>query len=163
MWPEATAISSRNRLHVIPSIIPSNHPMLDLTYRSSRQQERVDFQQSRIYSCAMKTALAWGLLCAFGAARSISPAHVYFLDTGSEPSLSSESVKPTTARLILAQRLGLSSFYSLADSSPEEIQQINQLAWSPQLLFGRRRTTGSRSRVLILVDGVESTNGKCLR
>lgn len=156
---EAAAMLSRNRLYVVPSI--TSMPGL----RSSRQQERVqaiDFQHSRIHSCTMRTSSVLGLLCAVGAARSTSPGHVYFLDTGSEPSLSSDSVKPATARLILAQRLGLSSFYSLAGSSPEEIRQVDLIARPQQLLFGQRRTGESQSRVLILVDGVESSHGKCL-
>jgi len=62
------------------------------------------------------------------------------------------SLAPDTARLILAQRLGVSRFHALAAADAAAIQHINTFGGRPRALLGRTDTVVSRTHVLVWVD-----------
>jgi hypothetical protein len=108
----------------------------------------------------MRTSSLLSLLCAAWTAQSSSLGHVLYFDPESKPHESSDSIQPSTARLILAERLGLSSFYSLANSDSDAIRQIDSYGRSQKHLFEHAQVSDSQSRVLLLVEGVENPKGK---
>jgi hypothetical protein len=70
------------------------------------------------------------------------------------------SVSTETARLILAQRLGLSRFHSIKHASDEIIEQINTYGGRRRQLFGADKDQEqSRSHTLVWVDDVEDAGG----
>ena len=109
----------------------------------------------------------WGfilssLYCAASAAASSSDVgRVYVWDSTTKgankqlPSL----VNPETARLIFAQRLGLSQFHNLKNANEEVIRQLNQYGGTPQQLFGRARESNN-AHAIIIVEGVENAEGE---
>jgi hypothetical protein len=69
----------------------------------------------------------------------------------------SEAIEPATARLIAAQRLGLSRYHNLGDPSDEAIRQINEYgALRPQaVLHGEE----SRLSMFAIIEGVDEIAG----
>lgn len=62
------------------------------------------------------------------------------------------AVSPDTARLILAQRLGVSRFHSLDAADATAIRHINTFGGRPRALFGRDHAGASRAHLLVWVD-----------
>ena len=106
--------------------------------------------------------LSWGvitssLLCA---ASAVQEGRVYVLDPtprASSPQAST-TVDPATARLILAQRLGLTRFHSIEKTrSQESLNQINAFGGRQQKLFGGE-DEGAQAHALIWIEGVEDAD-----
>jgi hypothetical protein len=75
------------------------------------------------------------------------------------------SVSPETARLIIAQRLGLSRFHSIEHADAEAIQHINTFGGRPSKLFGKEDADRSRAHLLVWMEGAdedEATGGLLL-
>ena len=81
--------------------------------------------------------------------------HVFLIDP--DTSLSTphhETIDPPTARLIFAQRLGLSPFYDIEHVDEDAIRRINVFGGDHEQLLGGAGSS-TPSRVFILVDGLE--------
>ncbi|KAJ4342917.1 hypothetical protein N0V87_000634 [Didymella glomerata] len=103
--------------------------------------------------------LSWGfvassLYCAAAAAQN---GHVFTFD-GSEDHAApaSSPIGPETARLILAQRLGLSRFHSIKDADADAIKSINIYGGRQQKLFGEDADT-SRAQLLVWLEDAEES------
>jgi hypothetical protein len=70
-------------------------------------------------------------------------------------------VTPETARLILAERLGLSRFHSIKNPSEEVVQQINAYRGKQQKLFGGEDPEATQAQLLVWVEDVEDVAGAC--
>lgn len=103
--------------------------------------------------------LSWGfvassLYCAAAAAKT---GHVFTFDgTTDHAAPASSPIDPETARLILAQRLGLSRFHSIKDASSEAIKNINTFGGRQQKLFGEQADT-SRAQLLVWLEDAEDS------
>ncbi|KAJ4372219.1 hypothetical protein N0V83_003993 [Neocucurbitaria cava] len=62
------------------------------------------------------------------------------------------TVSPETARLILAQRLGLSRFHSIEHADTETIRHINAYGGRQQKLFGAEDSDRTRAHVLMWIE-----------
>ncbi|KAH7399305.1 hypothetical protein BKA66DRAFT_545470 [Pyrenochaeta sp. MPI-SDFR-AT-0127] len=84
--------------------------------------------------------LSWGFVASslYGSALAVRP-----------------SVGPETARLILAQRLGLSRFHSIAHVDPETIRHINAFGGRQQKLFGGDDAARSKAHLLMWIEDAE--------
>ena len=81
-------------------------------------------------------------------------ATVYYLDKNSTPpNALPPSVSPTTARLLLAQRLGLSQYHSLKNADASTIEQLNSLDLSQTPIFRDEELDEKVARVLVIVEG----------
>ncbi|KAB2574474.1 putative endoplasmic reticulum membrane protein [Lasiodiplodia theobromae] len=78
-----------------------------------------------------------------------APAH---LGTQTAPTLS-----PDTARLIFAQRLGLSQYHSLKHTDDDTIQYINDFGGSRHQLFDDDQLGDEAKHVMLVVEGVKDT------
>ncbi|OAL07423.1 hypothetical protein IQ06DRAFT_238373 [Phaeosphaeriaceae sp. SRC1lsM3a] len=67
-------------------------------------------------------------------------------------SAATPSVSPETARLIIAQRLGLSRFHSIEHADAEAIRHINAYGGRQQKLFGADDADRSRAHLLMWVE-----------
>ncbi|KAL6711896.1 hypothetical protein ACN47E_002939 [Coniothyrium glycines] len=65
------------------------------------------------------------------------------------------SVSPETARLIIAQRLGLSRYHSVEHADAEAIRHINAFGGRQQRLFGQDDADKSKAHVLVWVEDAE--------
>lgn len=102
------------------------------------------------------TSIQW-LLCA--ASTAANAAKVVVLDTTSSPHASSieETVEPDTARLILAQRIGLAEYHSVSNADEDAIRQINAFTSrsGQQAMFGADRFEEPIYRLLVTVFGAD--------
>jgi hypothetical protein len=65
------------------------------------------------------------------------------------------SVSPETARLIIAQRLGLSRFHAIGLADAETIRHINTYGGRQQKLFGADDADRSKAHLLVWVEDAE--------
>ena len=93
----------------------------------------------------------------------IFEAPVYIFNDKSTASASHDlpSLSPETARLVLADRLGLSQYHSLLGANEFTIQHLNQLgALRSQHLLNDEPEQGRRSgRLLLVIEGIETPQG----
>jgi len=68
----------------------------------------------------------------------------------------SDSVTPTTARHIFAQRLGLGSLDAIKDVDEDTIRLLNAYGGHSQQLFAEE---GSKPSLLVMVEGVADPTG----
>lgn len=105
-------------------------------------------------------------LCS-GTAAASAPARVFVYDpldasanTAAASSLSSPpTVSPETARLILAQRLGVSQYHSLDRVDDELLQYLNAFGGKTELLGTSNEHEHTDAQLLVWVEGVEDVNG----
>lgn len=69
-----------------------------------------------------------------------------------------QTASPETARLILAQRLGLSQYHSLSGIDDLTLQQLNAFGGEPTRFFGDEDAT-TPAKLLVLIDGVQDPEG----
>jgi hypothetical protein len=67
-------------------------------------------------------------------------------------SAATPAVSPETARLIIAQRLGLSRFHSVEHADAEAIRHINAYGGRQQKLFGGADADASQARLLMWIE-----------
>jgi len=102
-------------------------------------------------------ALWSSLLCA--GATFAGDAAVYLYDSATSRSSAPSRVSPETARLIFAQRLGISRFHSLKSLDKERVSQFEQYGGKPQQLLGLDDERDILRRPMVVVEGV-SDNAK---
>ena len=107
--------------------------------------------------------LSWGFIVSslYCAASAAHEGHVYVLDPISRPSpQAATTVDAATARLILAQRLGLSRYHSIEKTRSEEsLKQINAYGGRQQKLFGGEEADRTQAHALVWIEGVEDAEG----
>lgn len=87
-------------------------------------------------------------------------ASVYFFDKNTEPSNAQPpSVPPSTARLLLAQRLELSQYHSLKDADGSTIRQLNALGGTQKQIFLNGEQDETLMKLLIIVEGCQDPKG----
>lgn len=105
------------------------------------------------------------LLRAFGAAADIASQSsdlptVYLYDTQSLKSHADTTqtlVDPNTARLILAQRLGVAAYHEIGDISDSELRHLSQYGVDTKPLT----KDGTDYRALVFIDG--ASNLRCMK
>jgi Domain of unknown function (DUF3844) len=100
------------------------------------------------------------LLCAasatLAAASAVGKVFVYDHDSPSSSRSSNlETIDAQTARLIFAQRLGLSQFHTLSTSDDEALRRINDFGGRQRPLFASEKPTEGPSKVMIVIEGVD--------
>ncbi|KAL1639990.1 hypothetical protein SLS58_007416 [Diplodia intermedia] len=93
------------------------------------------------------------------AAAAAPQARVFVQDLGA-PTLGSQStptLSPDTARLVFAQRLGLSQYHSLKHADDDTIQYINDFGGSRHQLFDDEQLGDEAKHVMLVVEGVKDT------
>ena len=91
-----------------------------------------------------------------------SEASVYTFDAGPQPAgagLTSPSITPETARLVLARRLGLSQYHSLYAADDTTIQYLNRFGGRQKRLLPSYEDEVSLGKLLIIVEGVDNPGG----
>lgn len=85
---------------------------------------------------------------------------VYTSDTSPLPLKESlPSIFPNTARLLFAQRLGLSQYHSLEGADETTLNVLNTYGGKQQHIFSREERKRSIDRILLIVDGVANPEG----
>ncbi|KAL2057191.1 hypothetical protein ABVK25_002244 [Lepraria finkii] len=80
---------------------------------------------------------------------------VYTSDTSPLPLKESlPSIFPNTARLLFAQRLGLSQYHSLEGADETTLNVLNTYGGKQQHIFSHEERTRSIDKILLIVDGV---------
>lgn len=107
------------------------------------------------------TALCWAssLTQAYSAS---SDAYVYFRGSSSNAFkllATAPSISPSEARLIFAQRLGLSTYHSLGGASDSTLELLNEYGGQQQPLFHDEHSQAQPNKLLAIVEGVESPKG----
>lgn len=93
----------------------------------------------------------------------VPAAHVYDLHATSQhrpAASSSDLVSPETARLILAQRLGLSQYHSLKGVDEQTMWQLNDFGGSPQRLLSNDYGDLGLGKLLVIIEGVQNPTRK---
>lgn len=120
------------------------------------------FQHAHFHHLAtMKLSWSFIVSSLYCAASATQEGHVYILDPVSRtlPQVAT-TVDAATARLILAQRLGLSRFHSIDRSRSEEsLKQINAYGGRQQKLFGGDDADRTHAHALVWIEGVEDADG----
>ncbi|PSN69599.1 hypothetical protein BS50DRAFT_618639 [Corynespora cassiicola Philippines] len=104
--------------------------------------------------------LSWGFILSsiYCSASAAKVGHVYTHDAHRKASPQSPpALTPETARLILAQRLGVSQFHSVDYADEDIIAKLNAFGGQRQRLFGGE-AKGSQAHVLVWIDDVEDTS-----
>ncbi|KAG9199665.1 hypothetical protein G6514_008220 [Epicoccum nigrum] len=109
--------------------------------------------------------LSWGFVASslYCTAAAAANGHVFTFDgTATRAAPASSPIDPQTARLILAQRLGLSRFHSIKDAEAAAIKSINTYGGRHQKLFGEDADT-SRAKLLMWLDDASEDLAEELR
>ena len=89
-------------------------------------------------------------------------ASVYLLDQDPQPSAGGSSVpavEPSIARLLLAQRLGISQYHSLENPDDTTLQLLNRFGGAQSSLFDEVENDVGKHKILIIVEGVNEADG----
>ncbi len=89
-------------------------------------------------------------------------AYVYLSDGRQQYYTKPPSISPHEARLLFAQRLGLSSYHSLGDVSESTLEHLNLYGGAQKQLFHEEQWQ-SPSRLLAVVEGVKDPEGMLVR
>lgn len=90
---------------------------------------------------------------------SASDANIYV--SGFPPGASRQTVSPSTTRLLLAQRLGLSRFHSLKGADETTLSILNDFGGEQKtLLSANRWSVEGQPRHLIVIEGVRNAEGE---
>ncbi len=103
-----------------------------------------------------------GLLCvgtSIQAYAASSDALLYTSDSKTLPNSKSPSISSSTARLLLAQRLGLSQYHELNDVDEHILEILNTHGGSQQPLFPQDGEDVAVDKILIVVEVVEEPEG----
>ena len=86
-------------------------------------------------------------------------AFVYTSDVPLSSNAETPSISPNTARLLFAQRLGLSQYHSLEGADESTLDILNTYGGKQQQLFTHEEHTRSNDRLLLIVEGVTKPEG----
>lgn len=92
----------------------------------------------------------------------ISQASVYTFDAEPQPAiagLTSPSITPETARLVLARRLGLSQYHNLHTADDTTINYLNRFGGRQKRLLPSYEDEVPLGKLLIVVEGVDEPTG----
>lgn len=109
--------------------------------------------------------LTTGLLHAFAMLHQICAAlpsaYVYTVDASlkHEPPSEPPLVSPTAARLLFAQRLGLSKYHTMDRADEDTIELINRFGGTQDLIFDDGTERKADQKVLIFIENVERPEG----
>jgi len=106
--------------------------------------------------------LSWSFIISslYCAAEAANEGHVYIYDPMSRSSLQTPpTVDPNTARLIFAQRLGISRFHSIKTPTEVVLKQINAFGGHHPNIFGGDVKSTSKAHVLVWLEDVEDVEG----
>lgn len=107
----------------------------------------------------MKPLAVFSLASAVAQAYAALPeAHVHLSDSCQQRHTKPPSISPHEARLLLAQRLGLSSYHSLGDVSESTLEHLNIYGGAKKELFHEDQWQ-SPNLLLAVVEGVEHPEG----
>ena len=117
----------------------------------------------RVLGCPVKMKLLTSLLWLSSALETFTvsaQALIYTSDTIlPPPEAEPPSISPHTARLLFAQRLGLSQYHRLEDADDSMLDVLNTYGRSRQQVFTHDEDTREKENVLIFVDGVSRPEG----
>ena len=106
-------------------------------------------------------ALAWASTT-LGIYATSNEASVYLQDSVvASRSSKAQSVTPSTARLLFAQRLGLSQYHDLGDADEATLQVLNTYGGQQQSMFEDVEESRQQStdKLLFIIEGVEFPEG----
>ena len=109
----------------------------------------------------MKAFASW-LLASYlaGVGLASSDALVYLFPVRRNPLASRPpSITPNVARLLFAQRLGVSQFHSLGEADESTLKILNEFGGDESSLFRSNGDGGSYDKYLYVVEGVEHPEG----
>lgn len=89
-------------------------------------------------------------------------APVYIQDGSPNPSISKVwSISPNTARLLLAQRLGVSQYHDLGSADERTLDLLNIFGGLQRSTFGEEEGSRQQSndKLLFIIEGVENPEG----
>jgi hypothetical protein len=90
------------------------------------------------------------------AASAVGKVFIYDHDGSSSPRTSNpETIDAQTARLIFAERLGLSQFHTLSTVDDEAIRRINDFGGRQRPIFATDKPAEGPSKVMIVIEGVD--------
>ncbi len=72
-----------------------------------------------------------------------------------QPTVEPPSISPHSARLLLAQRLGLSQYHSLQDADDLTLEILNKYGGEHQQIFAREETVQDVEKLLLIIEGVD--------
>ena len=85
---------------------------------------------------------------------------VYLSDNEHSGPFELPSVTPNTARLLLAQRLGLSQYHELGDPNDSILDILNGYGGSRQHAFAPQDESPIHGHLLVIIEGVEHPEGE---
>lgn len=104
-----------------------------------------------------------GILCVSSAVQAYTAstdALVYTFDQSrSVSSPKPPSISPNTARLLLAQRLGLSQHHELGDADETVLQILNSYGGDAQPVFAHEEGQAIANKLLLIVEGIDHPGG----
>ena len=89
-------------------------------------------------------------------------APLYIQDNSISPASSkAQSISPQTARLLLAQRLGLSQYHDLGVADEDTLEVLNTYGGPQQSAFGDEEPSRQQrtDKLLFIIEGVEHAEG----
>lgn len=106
------------------------------------------------------SGLLWASI-ALKAYTASAQALIYTSDAGSPPSKAGPTlISPNTARLLFAQRLGLSQYHSLKDADESTLDFLTTYGGKQNQIFSHEEQSQALEKVLIIVDGVSKPEGR---
>lgn len=92
-------------------------------------------------------------------------AYLYTSSNGqpAAPSGEAASISTITARLLLAQRLGLSQYHSLEDASDASIQVLNSFGGIQEPIFLDETIERRTNKFLAIIENVDQPEGEILK
>lgn len=86
----------------------------------------------------------------------VGEAFVYTSESWSrQAQIEPPSISPYTARLLLAQRLGLSQYHSLEDADESTLDILNTYGGEQQKIFAHDGMSQGAEKLLFVVEGVD--------
>ncbi|KAF4624468.1 hypothetical protein G7Y89_g13703 [Cudoniella acicularis] len=99
----------------------------------------------------LSTSLLVPALASAASAAGISPANVHIF--GDEQSIHNPTLSPEQARLVFAQRLGVSQYHGLGDASESTLSYINDFGRKRESLF-HETSQDQAAELVLIVDGL---------
>lgn len=112
----------------------------------------------------MRLTTSWLLPAIAATASAATDGSVYLLQRDHTPAAKPPTLSPSQARLVLAQRLGVSKYHSLDDASASTLSHINDFGGHHQALFGDEvdDLRHVEHNVVVMVDGGSAEDMKVL-
>lgn len=128
-----------------------------------RRYHCLELQHRRTPSSTAAMKLSWGFILSslYCSAAASKAGHVFIYDPIVQPAKEEPAaVSPETARLILAQRLGVSRYHSINTADADDLLQLARYAGvSRRLFLGQDDLYGNEAHVLVWVEDVDDIGG----